>query len=324
MGITIYDVASAAGVSPATVSRVLAGGAAVAPETAGRVRSVVERLGYRPDRVAQSLRRQRSGMVGLLLPIEGYPASLPLIRKIEQTLSALDISLLLADSSMGTDRGAARRLVEQGVDALLWVRTRPVSDNGASFDDDIPIVLVDSGNTGGSYDSVRVDHAAGIRQVVRFLAKEGAARFAFLGEGSASIIGTEQLEGFAEATSAVPRIDTAALRLGPATTEFGQATAKELLGLREPPDAFVCGSDVVAAAVCAVLQSDDADDRPLVAGYGGAAWSRLLSPSLTTVRLPAAEVAEEAIRLVMRRLDGLDANCIDIALPPSLVLLEST
>ena len=324
MGITIYDVATAAGVSPATVSRVLGGGASVAAETAGRVREVIERLGYRPDRVAQALRRQRSAMIGLVLPIARYPAAVQLLRSLERALAAQDVSLLLADGSAGDEAHSeiTARLLAQRVDALLLVKTGRASmmpPNGG----DVPTILVDSGPAGEMADAVRADHAAGIRQAVRLLVREGAERIAFLGEGTATILGAEQLEGFTAAAREDGSVDTM-LRMGPASQEFGRAMARELLATTRPPDAYMCGSDLVATTVCSVLCSRfEPAERPLVVGYGGAYWSALVSPALTTLRIPAGEIAEEVVRLVSRRLGGFGSDPIDIVLPPSLVVRES-
>lgn len=324
MGITIYDVATAAGVSPATVSRVLGGGASVAPETAGRVREVVERLGYRPDRVAQALRRQRSAMVGLVLPVSRYPAALQLLRSLELALAAQDVSLVLADGS-ATEQAhadAVARLLAQRVDAVLAVRTVATAVLPPNSSE-VPLIFVDSGPANGTADAVRTDHAAGVRQAVRLLVREGAGRIAFLGEGTATIIGAEQLEGFAAAAREVESVDTM-FRMGPNSQEFGRAMALELLESSKPPDAYVCGSDLVATTVCSVLGSRlESAGRSLVVGYGGADWTELVTPALSTVRIPAGEIAEEVVRLVSRRLGGFGGDPIDIVLPPSLVVRAS-
>ena len=324
MGVTIYDVAAAARVSPATVSRVLGGGAAVAPQTAARVRDVIERLGYRPDRVAQALRRQRSAMVGLILPMAEYPASTALLQGLERALARRDVSLVVADN--GSDEAdAGSRLVSQGIDALLLVRTRPgPALIEAAEREQVPLILVDSGPGGQAADAVRTDHAAGMRQVIRLVVKEGAGTLAFLGSGTATIIGMEQLDGFTEASVALEEDVLTVLRIGPGTREFGRTTAEELMTRNQPPDAYVCGSDVVACAVCATLEDAGVSERPLVTGYGGDSWTELVRPALTTVRIPATEVAEEAVRLVTRRLDGLAADPIDIVLPPTLLVRETT
>ena len=326
MGITIYDVATAARVSPATVSRVLGGGAAVAPETASRVREVVERLGYRPDRVAQALRRQRSDMVGLVLPLGRYPAVLQLLRGLERALAALDVSLVLAEGSASPESASdsMTRLLAQRVDALLLVRTgAATAARPYKTGDDVPVILVDSGPADRTADAVRTDHAAGLRQAVRFVVREGAQRVAFLGEGTSTTIGAEQLEGFVAAAGSIDPLDTM-LRLGPPSREFGRAMATELQQASKPPDAYVCGSDLVAVAVCSELDTRfEPDQRPLVVGYGGADWTGWVTPTITTIRIPALEIAEEAVRLVSRRLGGFGGDPIDIALPPSLVVRES-
>jgi len=306
-------------------------------------------MGYRPDRVAQALRRQRSAMVGLILPMADYPASMALLQGLERALARENISLLVADSSndsAGDPIETASRLMSQRVDALLMVRGRPGAALVEAVDrEQVPLVLVDSGAGEHLVDTVRVDHAAGIRQVVRLVAKEGAENLAFLGSGTATIIGMEQLQGFSEATADLSEHITTTLRIGPSTRGFGQTITEELVARSTPPDAYVCGSDTVACAVGAALDnaavenatldnatSDRAPvgsarpfkDRPLVTGYGGEPWTALVRPALTTVRIPATEVAEETVRLVTRRLDGLGGDPIDILLPPTLQVREST
>ncbi len=325
MGVTIYDVAAAARVSPATVSRVLSGGAAVAAATEERVKDVIERMGYRPDRVAQALRRQRSAMVGLIMHMADYPANIPLLQGLENALARENISLVVADAG-GDVAESAARLLSQRIDALLLVQHRPGTVLLEAIErEQVPLVLVDSGISNRLVDTVRVDHAAGIRQVVRLTTKEGAESLAFLGSGTATIIGMEQLNGFTEASSSLDEHITTTLRIGPSSRGFGKTTTEELVARSVPPDAYICGSDTVACAVGATLDSAGPfEQRPLVTGYGGGNWTALVRPALTTVRIPATEVAEETVRLVTRRLDGLDRDPIDIVLQPTLTVREST
>lgn len=322
VAITIYDVATAAGVSPATVSRVLTGASVVAPETAERVRAVVERLGYRPDRVAQALRRQRSAMVGLVLPATGYPAALELVAELARSLAATDLSLVIADGSPDAraESAGVERLLAQRVDALLLVQTTTSVRHSPTA---VPTILVDSGSADGTTDAIRTDHKAGIHQAVRHVVREGAQRIAFLGEGTSSRIGAEQLEGFTAAAQAAESIDTV-LRMGPASAAFGRETAQDLLEGLRPPDAFVCGSDLVAASVCSVATDRcRPETRPMVVGYGGADWTEAVTPRLSTIRIPAGEIASEAVRLLSLRLAALGGDPVDIQLPPSLIVRDS-
>ncbi|MEM7274379.1 MAG: LacI family DNA-binding transcriptional regulator [Actinomycetota bacterium] len=323
MGITIYDVAAGAQVSPATVSRVLAGGNSVAPETAERVRTVIERLGYRPDRVAQSLRRQRSGTIGLVISVDAHPASSAIIDRLSRRLAEAELSLFLGTTGHEPFGAVVDRLIAQRVDGLILVRGRPTVDLPASDGAEIPILALDCGHGELHHDSVRVDHAAGIRQAVRFLVKEGARRLAYIGEGTASVIGAEQLDGYAAATAEL-ETQQAALRLGPASAHFANSELQRLLAGDDPPDAYVCGSDVVAAAINAALPVELGEERPLIVGYGAMPWVSLMRPALTTVRLPIEELVDEAVRVLQQRLGGLRSDPVDIALPPSLILGETS
>ncbi|MEM8924908.1 MAG: LacI family DNA-binding transcriptional regulator [Actinomycetota bacterium] len=321
MGITIYDVAAGAQVSPATVSRVLAGGGSVAPETAARVREVIERLGYRPDRVARSLRQQRSGSVGLLVPVEQHPVGQAIVASLSERLAEADLSLMVA----ATDRRPAgpelERLLAQRIDALFVVRDRVSQE--VPNPDGVPVVVLDSGRSDLPVDTVRVDHAAGIRQAVRFMVNEGAQRLVYIGEGTESVMGADQLAGYAEAT-AERSVGHAALRLGPRSVPFARTEFDRLHNSDQPPDAYICGSDLVAATINAALPVEPSSDRPYIVGYGAHPWVALLRPVVSTIRLPVDELVDEAVRVMRQRLDGLRTEPLDIALPPSLILGETT
>ncbi|MEM9035557.1 MAG: LacI family DNA-binding transcriptional regulator [Actinomycetota bacterium] len=321
MGITIYDVAAGAQVSPATVSRVLAGGASVAAETEARVREVIERLGYRPDRVAQSLRRQRSGTIGLAIPAEQHHAGQAIIGRLSQRLAEADLSLMVATTDRRPAGPELDRLVAQRVDALIVVRDRIAQELPSP--EGVPVLALDSGRSDLPVDTIRIDHAAGIRQAVRFMVNEGASRLVYIGEGTESVIGADQLAGYAEAT-AERDVANAALRLGPRTAQFARTEFERLRAGDQPPDAYICGSDLVAAAINASLPVETTPDRPYIVGYGAHPWVAMLRPVLSTVRLPIDELVDEAVRVLQQRLDGLRTEPVDIALPPSLILGETS
>ncbi|MEM7342325.1 MAG: LacI family DNA-binding transcriptional regulator [Actinomycetota bacterium] len=325
MGITIYDVATGANVSPATVSRVLAGGNSVAPATAARVQEVIERLGYKPDRVAQSLRRQRSGSIGLILPMESHPCAGAIIARLSTRLSERDLSLTMVNCEQSPMGPSVDLLLAQRVDGLIIVNNRPSVEIPTSAAAEVPVIALDSGADNEAVDRVRIDHAGGVAQAVRFLVREGAERLAYIGEGATSVIGAQQLDGYASATSEF-ETKQVALRLGPPTAQFAWAELERLRAGDEPPDAYVCGSDTVATAINGALPptADDDRERPFIVGYGAQPWVPLMRPTLTTVRLPIEDLVDEALRVMDQRLGGLQVDPIDIALPPHLILGDTS
>lgn len=326
MGITIKDVAAVAGVSTATVSRVLSGKDSVSSDTADHVRAIVDRLGYHPDRVAQALRQQRSHLVGIVIPDLSEQRGRLVAALLEQFADA-DMTVAVACSHHHADREARHvdRLLAQGVDGLLIVpadRERSI-DRIRRAHADVPVVQLEERVDVLLTDHVGTDQAAGIHQILRHLVRERRTRVAFVGQGAATWTGEQRLRAFVEGA---PRIgvEVVAVRVGGSTAEFGHQAARDLLGSGEPPDTLLCDSDTIAFGALATLRELGlAPDGVAVTGFGGTEGTTPVTPDLTTVAPPVVELAAEAWRVLLERLSGSSDEPRSISLSPRLIVRSS-
>jgi LacI family transcriptional regulator len=324
MGVTIYDVAAAAGVSASTVSRALSGRRPVSPEVEQAVRAACEELGYRTNVLARSLRLQTTDTVGMVVPGISNPFFPAIVEAVERELSVGDRQLLLADSQDSTEVEAARltALLDRRIDGLLVV---PCDSEGSAealhrAAAQAPVVLLDRAVEGVSADFVGVDNAAGIVLAVDHLRARGCASFAFVSADDTMSSARARLQAFGDAAGHEHRV-----LLGDFTLDWGRQAAEQLLrdGL---PDAIVCGADVVAFGVLGALA--DADVRVprdvQVTGFDDIGFARLSAPALTTVRQPTDRLGAEGIQLLLRRIDGAGGAPESHILAPELRVRAST
>lgn len=329
MGITIKDVAAVAGVSAATVSRVLTGSDKVAPETAEHVKTIVENLGYQPDRVARALRQRRTNLLGYVVPNLNNPAVLQLLAALELELSSQELILAVASSADKIEGEVAQvnRLLAQGIDGLFIIPFD--TENSAKTltyvqEEGLPVVQLLRRVNEPAIDYVATDYAAGIRQVVRHLAREGQRSIAFVGEGAITSIGEEQLRAFVDAVEDLTDVEQHAIRVGGVTTEFGRQATLGLLEQEQRPDAIICGNDLIAVGALQVLEMHNLTVRDIaITGFDGLEPATYLNSKLTTTGQPTTRLAQEAMRLMSQRLSGLSDAPVEIRISPHLIVRSS-
>lgn len=302
--VTIHDVAAAAGVSASTVSRALSGRRKVSPEVEAAVREASERLGYRANVLARSLRLQTTGTVGMVIPGISNPFFPAIVEAVERHLSDADRQLLLADSQGSTQVEAERltTLLDRRIDGLLVIpcdvrASRPALERAAR---QAPVTLLDRAVEGFDGDVVAVDNWHGIELAVDHLRARGCASLAFVSADDATSSGRMRLEAFRRCAGARQR-----LLLGSFTVEWGRQAAAQLLA-DGVPDGVVCGADVVAFGLMGALA--EAGVRVpadvLVTGFDDIGFAQLSAPSLTTVRQPTDQLGAEGVRLLLDRVGG--------------------
>ncbi len=326
--VTIRDVAQAAGVSTATASRALSGRRRVSPEIAQAVREASDRLGYRANVVARSLRMRSTNTVGMVLPGISNPFFPLIVEVIEPQLSAAGRQLLLCDSQGDVEVEAARvaALLDHQVDGILLVPCDSVRSADALLDAarHVPVVQIDRfvDEVGGDY--VGVDNEAGIAAVVRHLRATGCERLAFVSANGSDSSARRRLQAYERATESLP--GPPSVLLGEFTLAWGRRAAERILAARPLPDAIVCGADIVALGVVAALTAAGvrvpADVS--VTGFDDIGFAAICTPPLTTVRQPADEIGTEGVQLLQRRLDGGDGRPQRRVLQPELTIRAST
>lgn len=326
--VTMREVADAAGVSVATVSRVLNGSRPVNDAARRSVHRAVEDLGYRRNLVASSLRRQRTRSVAVVVPHIANPYFPRLIQAIERGLAADEHQLLIADSQddPAVERDRVAALADRQVDGLLLVPCHERDSAASLAGIALPSVLVDRSIAGLAADRVGSDDLAGMRAVVAHLRATGRRRLAFVGAAPDTSTARQRLEAFRAEVGT-----DAAVWLGDYSLDWGRQAAAALLeatagGPDGLPEAVVCGNDLVAIGVVRGLRDAGValPGTVAVTGYDDVGFAEVCDPPLTTVRQPVDAIGATAVRLLLDRADGADPPARERRLAPELVIRAST
>lgn len=325
--VTITDVARAAGVSVATVSKVINDRYGVAAATAEHVRSVIADMNYESSLVARSLRSQRTGVIGILLA-EFEPFSTELLKGLAAATSGSGYELLAwsggggPDGHVGWERRSLAQLSGTLIDgAVLITPTLVVPDAG------IPVVAIDPHAGSETHPFVDSDNLAGAVSAVEHLLTLGHRRIGFLGGRPDLESARLREEGYRRtlAAAGIP-LDPDLVRVGGYRPETADAPAHELLTLPDPPTAVFATNDLSAIRTIQVAQSLGlrVPEDLSVVGFDNVPESALSSPQLTTVSQPLHRMGSEAMQMLLTLLRGEPLTVAHRRLPTELVVRGST
>ncbi len=336
--VTLKQVAVAAGVSYQTVSKVLNGHKQVTPETAQRIASAVDALGYHPSYTARSLRTQRSLTIGYSWgPAPPGEANFILDQFLQNMFMAAEAHgyYLLCFPYHADPR---QHLATYG--ALIDShRVDGFVVSGIEYDDprirllserDFPFVAFGRSNPESRFPWIDVDGGAGIRAAMTHLIERGHRRIAALAWQANSRVGDNRMAGYFEALAEHGlELDPARIRRGPGTFDFGYQAASELLDLPEAsrPTGLVALSDLTAlGALRAVAQRGLRAGRDVaVTGFDDAPLVEYAAPALTTVRQPIAAIGQRLIaRLLARITSGQQSEPLTELIAPQLMVRDSS
>ena len=320
MGITIKDVAAAAKVSVATVSRVLVESDKVSPSTLEHVQKVIGQLGYKPDRIARALRRKRSGVIGYICPNAHNTISLRMLGAVQSELSRHDLLLLSTGSTIHV-QNQIDQLTTHGVDGLfIQAKYDPNTERFIlEAAGKLPVVRLSCRSC--AYDSVSVDFEAGVGQMIRYLAASNRRKPAFIGRGSNSEYGERIIGAFVEAVAKYRQFEEPVLRIGAKTREFGRQVTAAMLADSHRPDAIICENSEIAAGSIEARNAAGIGPKELqILGIEAADSTPIMMRHNTYLAFPAEELSQEAVRLMLERLSGIDSEPADEKVAPNLVI----
>lgn len=329
MGITIKDVAAVAGVSPATVSRFLTGNAKVAEDTAQQIRMVIEDLGYQPDRVARALRQRKTQLLGYVVPNLNNLMAMQLLIALEREAS--ERGFLIALSSVGNLASAEplhiERMVAQGIDGLFML---PMGGHATSemlaraIEDEVPVVQIAERVNGISADFVGIDFDAGMQALVRYLRRDKQHKLAFIGEGATSYMGETQLKAFTNVVRANSDLILRGVKVGGYSAEFGRLSTNLLLAQNEQPQSIICGNENIAEGCLQAIHNHPALAHDVrVLAFGNTHPLIRNNSAIMMAGFPYADVAQEAMRVMLQRLSGLAGEPLSIGITPNLRMAAS-
>jgi len=294
--VTIADVASAAGVSRATVSRVMNGRSTVDPAISARVQEAAIELNYRPSNVARSLSLGRTTTVALVVPDLGNPAFQQVLRGVSSAAGEDGYRVLVADSAEDPATEAAIALeARTRCDALILVSPRmPDSALDALLPDVTPAVVVNREVAGGA-PSLVVDYTDAMVQVVEHLVTLGHRRIAYLAGPPASVSDLARRRGLAATTARYPDLEIVEVPTG-SDIAAGHSAAPAVLASRVT--AAVAFNDLVSFGLLAALNEAGVavPSDISVCGFDDIELARYATPGLTTVAVPQEELGRHAWR----------------------------
>jgi LacI family transcriptional regulator len=330
---TLRDVATAAGVHPATASRALNPETRilVSEDTAQRVTAAAARLGYRPNPVARSLRTRRSHTVGVLIPDLNNPLFPPIVRGLEDKLSAAGYVALLGntDAEASRERVLFEQMRARHVDgfvlATATLHDQLLADAAAAG---VPVVLMNRLSQDYSFPSVSVDNEQGARMAVTHLARLGHTRIAHVAGPQEASTGVSRLRGFREGmASAGLEVDEDLIAYARRyTVEEGARCCGELLARHGDFTAVAAANDMLAVGCYTALDEAgrQCPDDISVIGFNDMPFIDRLRPPLTTVRFPHYQLGTEAAQLLLERINGGEGPVKILYLAPELVVRGST
>jgi LacI family transcriptional regulator len=323
---TIKDVARAAGVSVATVSRALNGAENVLPHTRQRIVDIARELRYAPSGAARSLITRKTDTIGALLPDLHGEFFSELIRGIDQAARARGLHLLLSSShDDATEAAAALRAMNGRVDGLIVMSPHADDDFlSQNLPPNLPAVLLNSGLQRPAQRVFAIDNFGGARAMTEHLVASGRQRIAFLGGPAANFEARERERGY---RAGLPAGMTPWLLEGDFSEAGGQRAAAQLLALpaAERPDAVFAANDIMAIGLLGTLVAAGlrVPDDIALAGFDDIPIARYVSPALTTIHVPIADLGIDALEALADRLESHETDTTTTVMPVRLVVRRS-
>jgi LacI family transcriptional regulator, galactose operon repressor len=330
---TLRDVAAAARVHPATASRALNPGTRllVSEETARRVIEAAERLGYRPNPVARSLRTRRSHTIGLLIPDLNNPLFPPIVRGLEDRLAGHGYVALIGntDGDAKRERLVFDQMRARHVDGFVLATATlhsPILDEAVEAD--LRVVLMNRTAQGYPFSSVSVDNEQGVRAAVAHLASLGHTRIGHIAGPQEISTGVSRLRGFLDGMrqQGLAAADSQIVYASGYTIEEGLRCARELLAAHSELTAIAAANDMLAVGCYAAFDELGlrCPEDISVIGFNDMPFIDRLRPPLSTVRFPHYQLGTEAAKLLIERIEGGGGPVKILFLAPELVARGST
>lgn len=327
---TMQQVAKLAGVSMATVSRVLNGASTVDPQLAERVRLAMTSLNYQPNRAARALAGSRSGHLGLMVTDIQNPFFIDLIRGVEETAQQNGYLIIMCNTAedLHKEQQYSEILAAEAVAGVVLV---PVQERVKSLEHfkarQIPVVTVDRRVRDRSVDAVLIDNVAAAREAVAHLIVNGYRRIGIITGPLSTTTSRERLLGYRQALQeANISLDPALEQHGSYTEETSRHFTHTLLDLDPPVQAILTANNRLTVGALRTLYARGKHvpgDVALV-GFDEVHWAVPDLVSITTVIQPTYDLGRTAVQRLLQRLNQADAPRQEIILQHQLQVRESS
>lgn len=328
---SIKEIAKAAGVSTATVSRVLNGSDKVREDTTERVMDVVDKMNYRLDQVARRMKVKAvdSMVFGLIITDIGNPFFSNVAKGVESVAFKSKYVMMICntDENPEKEKFFVESMLSEKVSGIIVV---PTTGNAELYkkltSDGFPIVMIDRRQKNLNIDTVSINNEAGSFQAVQLLIQNGHKRIGII-KGIKGLSNTEErFEGYRKALKeAGIKLSDELITYGNYVESGGREATKKLLSLKKRPTAIFSTNNLMTLGCLKELykQQISIPDKMALVGFDDSTWAEALIPPLTTVKQPGYELGVNAAELLFKRLKNRDASRMNIVLNPELVVRES-
>ena len=326
--VSIKDVAEIAGVSTATVSRVIADKPHVRPEVRDHVLAVVEELNYSPNRVARSLRVQKSNIIGLIVSDIQNPFFTQISRAVEDAAYKQGMSTFLCntDEDPGKEAMYLKLMRDERVSGIILSPTQKISNNFIeTTNSHLPVVVIDRRVRNVEIDSVLIDNVESAYKIISHLIRHGFQRIgALFGSGSAT--GQERREGYLKAMEnhgLEPSNELAFLV--EAREAEGYKATRELLKLSVPPEAIFTSNALLSTGALRALRESGLKipEEIAFATFDETPWAALVDPPLTVIEQPTYDIGRTAVELLVKRIQDPTRSTREVILKSKLIVRQS-
>ncbi|HVB73981.1 MAG TPA: LacI family DNA-binding transcriptional regulator [Ktedonobacteraceae bacterium] len=304
--VSMKDVAKAAGVSTATVSRVLTNGDHVRQEVRERVMKAVEELAYRPNLLARSLRSQQSNTIGLIVSDIRNPFFTSISRAVEDMAYEQGFSLVLCNTDENPEKETIylNLMHDENVAGVIFSPTRQTAARFSSLEIAFPTVVVDRSVGDAEVDSVLLDNADSAYRLTMHLLEQGYRHIAALC-GETSTTGREREAGYEKALREYdlsPQPDL--IKFVQPRAEAGYAATLKLLDATRHPDALLTTNSLLAAGALQAIRERGLSIPGEIAlvTFDETTWASLVQPAITLIDQPTYEIGKTATELLLQRI----------------------
>ncbi len=325
----IKEVAKLAGVSVATVSRVLNDSSSVLPETKDRVCEAIEKLNYQPNLLARNLRRSETKLILAIIPSISNMFFSEVVRGMQNKARKYGYNLLLCNTEDDSEslKVYLNLLKSRQADGVIFVSSAIEQQTLTGIAKTHPVVLCSEYYDGLDISYISIDNKLAAYQAVQHLIRTGRKRIAFINGFDYHISTRLRLEGYKQAL-ADNNIEfrEELVRQGTYGLKSGLRVMRQFLSLEEPPDGVLAGSDMMAiGAIKFIKQSGLKVPEDIgVVGFDDTRATSIFEPSVTSISQPMFDMGQCAVDILLKKINSLQGYEEKLILEHELVIRHST
>ena len=332
--ITIKDIANILGITPSAVSKALNNHPRISDKTKEAVRKVAQKINYQPNHLASALRKGKSNLVGVIVPRTNSSFFSSVIQNIEEVLNKEGYNIIITQSNESFEKEC------RNIDTLLFTQVDGIIASMANETINlnfyekiklkgIPLILFDRGENDLNVDYIGINDYDSSHMVVEHLIEQGCKRIAHIGGYRHTRIFNNRIRGYRDAIKKhnLP-MDESLLIESNLTLEDGREKMKQLLSLKNRPDAVYVAGDLAALGALQLLTEYNIDIPNEIAliGFGNEPFTALVTPSISSVNQHSAEIGKQAALTFLERVKkpNIKQSLNKIILDAELIIRESS